>query len=92
MPVYIMYVAGPPPTSPVELERLGGEELAELARLYMQDNQQLRRDNADLFSAREGLLRDQELLCRENERLLKKLEDVNLYVNLIMNELKAESV
>ena len=27
--------------------------------------------------AKSSLLRDQELVCRENERLLKKLEDVN---------------
>ena len=32
----------------------------------------------DIFEkAKSTLLRDQELVCRENERLLKKLEDVN---------------
>ena len=32
----------------------------------------------DIFKkANSSLLRDQELVCRENERLLKKLEDVN---------------
>ena len=61
----------------------------------MGENQSLRRENGDLFSVRDMmlrlyldneyikqnvnlmLLRDQELVCRENERLLKKLEDVN---------------
>ena len=65
----------------------------------MGENQSLRRENGDLFSVRDMMLRfysilfltmktfnmksiallfrDQELVCRENERLLKKLEDVN---------------
>ena len=67
----------------------------ELIKDYMGENQSLRRENGDLFSVRDMmlrlylnneyfqqkinflLLRDQELVCRENERLLKKLEDVN---------------
>merc|ERR1719347_2255519 len=43
----------------------------------MHENSDLRRENTDLFSVRDMMLRDQELVCRENERLLKKLEDVN---------------
>ena len=35
------------------------------------------KENQDLFSVRDMLLRDQELVCKENERLLKKLEEVN---------------
>ncbi|XP_049858411.1 kinesin-like protein KIF12 [Schistocerca gregaria] len=53
------------------------EELVELARHYVSENAALRRENLELFSTRELLLRDQEVVCRENERLLKKLEDVN---------------
>ena len=51
--------------------------MVELIKDYMKENQELRRENMDLFSVRDMMLRDQELVCRENERLLKKLEDVN---------------
>ncbi|XP_021914834.1 kinesin-like protein KIF12 isoform X2 [Zootermopsis nevadensis] len=67
-----------PPT--VQLEKLAemeGQELAELVRHYVTENEALRRENAELFTTREIVFRDQELVCRENERLLKKLEDVN---------------
>lgn len=64
----------------VDLERvseLEGSELTELVKSYMLENQALRQENNELYSTREMLLRDQEIVCRENERLLKKLEDVN---------------
>ena len=79
------------------LNELDSSTLVELIKDYMGENQSLRRENGDLFSVRDMmlrlflnilyfptknvnfllLLRDQELVCRENERLLKKLEDVN---------------
>ncbi|KAG1673900.1 Kinesin-like protein KIF12 [Nymphon striatum] len=43
---------------------------------FMQDNEILRKENAQLIQAKEVLIRDQELVCRENERLLRKLADV----------------
>lgn len=64
----------------VDLERLpelDGVELAELVKLYMAENESLRQENNHLFTVRETILRDQEIVCRENERLLKKLEEVN---------------
>jgi len=67
-----------PPT--VDLEKLAEmerQELVEFVRHYMTENEALRKENAELFTTRELILRDQELVCRENERLLKKLEDVN---------------
>lgn len=60
-----------------KLAELENNELSELVKLYMSENQALRHENNELFSTRDTLLRDQELVCRENERLLKKLEDVN---------------
>ena len=54
-----------------------GQELVELVRYYMTENEALHKENAELFTMRELVLRDQELVCRENKRLLKKLEDVN---------------
>uniref|UniRef100_A0A1A9W8D0 Kinesin-like protein n=1 Tax=Glossina brevipalpis TaxID=37001 RepID=A0A1A9W8D0_9MUSC len=59
------------------LPELDSSELAELVKLYMQENEALRQENNHLFTVRETILRDQEIVCRENERLLKKLEDVN---------------
>lgn len=59
------------------LDELDSSTLVELIKDYMKENQELRRENMDLFAVRDMMLRDQELVCRENERLLKKLEDVN---------------
>ncbi|XP_053679043.1 kinesin-like protein KIF12 [Anopheles nili] len=70
-----------PRTPPkVDLEKLTdmeGNELKELVKVYVVENQALRQENSELYSTREMIIRDQELVCRENERLLKKLEDVN---------------
>ncbi|KAJ2949321.1 hypothetical protein O0L34_g6274 [Tuta absoluta] len=60
-----------------KLHQLPQSELVELVQLHMEENSALRRENSELFGVRDQLLRDQELLSRENERLLKKLEDVN---------------
>ncbi|GLH09496.1 Kinesin-like protein [Gryllus bimaculatus] len=69
--------AAPPPVDADRLAALDSAELVQLVQLYADENGALRRENAELFSTRELLLRDQELVCRENERLLRKLEDVN---------------
>lgn len=60
-----------------KISELEGFELIELVKLYMIENQALRGENNELYSTREQIMRDQEVVCRENERLLKKLEDVN---------------
>lgn len=60
-----------------KISELEGSELIELVKLYMIENQALRGENNELYSTREQIMRDQEVVCRENERLLKKLEDVN---------------
>lgn len=69
------------PNAPqVDLERMSELEVAEirdLVRLYVAENEALRTENTELFNTRDMILRDQEVVCRENERLLKKLEDVN---------------
>lgn len=67
-------------TPKIDVERLAeleNNELSELVKLYMTENQALRHENNELYSTKDVLLRDQETVCRENERLLKKLEDVN---------------
>ncbi|XP_060520283.1 kinesin-like protein KIF12 isoform X2 [Cylas formicarius] len=58
-----------------ELAKLDGPQLAELVRLYVKENGDLRKENIELFSSRELLQRDHELVCRENERLLKRLDE-----------------
>lgn len=70
----------PPQIEPNKLYQLPQPELVDLVQLHMQENTALRTENAELFNVRDQLLRDQELLSRENERLLKKLEDVNSWV------------
>lgn len=69
------------PSAPkVDLERmteLEANEIIELVKLYIAENEALRAENSELFNTRDMILRDQEAVCRENERLLKKLEDVN---------------
>ncbi|XP_073956865.1 kinesin-like protein at 54D isoform X2 [Choristoneura fumiferana] len=67
----------PPNLEPNKLYQLPQSELVELVQLHMEENSALRTENTELFGVRDQLLRDQELLSRENERLLKKLEDVN---------------
>lgn len=64
----------------VDLERMTEleiNEIIELVKLYIAENEALRAENGELFNTRDQILRDQEMVCRENERLLKKLEDVN---------------
>ncbi|XP_068633105.1 kinesin-like protein KIF12 [Battus philenor] len=60
-----------------KLYQLPQSELVELLQLHMQESAALRQENSELFTMRDQLLRDHELISRENERLLKKLEDVN---------------
>lgn len=74
------------PTAPkVNLERMTEleiNEIIELVKLYIAENEALRTENSELFNTRDIILRDQEIVCRENERLLKKLEDVNSWVQI----------
>lgn len=68
----------PAPKVDVEkLAELDGTDLIELVKLYSKENVALRSENSELYTTREMIMRDQEVVCRENERLLKKLEDVN---------------
>ncbi|CAG2113931.1 unnamed protein product [Medioppia subpectinata] len=40
---------------------------------YMQENESLRAENSSLHQQRQTLIHDHELVCRENERLLRRL-------------------
>ncbi|XP_011153984.1 kinesin-like protein KIF12 isoform X2 [Harpegnathos saltator] len=67
----------PPPVDLEKLAEMESSELSQLIHAYITENEALRRENAELYATRDQVIRDQELVCRENERLLKKLEDVN---------------
>ncbi|XP_006561009.1 kinesin-like protein KIF12 isoform X2 [Apis mellifera] len=67
----------PPVVDLNKLSEMERSELSQLIHAYITENEALRRENAELYATREQVIRDQELVCRENERLLKKLEDVN---------------
>ncbi|XP_022647869.1 kinesin-like protein KIF12 isoform X1 [Varroa destructor] len=45
---------------------------------YMQENEELRAENAEIHRIREILIRDHEAVCRENERLQNKLRDLEI--------------
>lgn len=67
----------PPNMDMDRLIQMDPKELVDLVKHYANENEALRRENAELFNSRDHLQRDHEIVCRENERLLKKLEDVN---------------
>ncbi|KAK9295571.1 hypothetical protein QLX08_010135 [Tetragonisca angustula] len=67
----------PPVVDLDKLSEMEQPELSQVIHAYITENEALRRENAELYATREQVIRDQELVCRENERLLKKLEDVN---------------
>ncbi|XP_076756124.1 kinesin-like protein KIF12 isoform X3 [Xylocopa sonorina] len=72
-------IATPPVVDLDKLSEMERPELSQLIHAYITENEALRRENAELYATREQVIRDQELVCRENERLLKKLEDVNSF-------------
>ncbi|XP_025201494.1 kinesin-like protein KIF12 [Melanaphis sacchari] len=73
----ILNVKMPPNMDMDRLIQMDPKELVDLVKHYANENEALRRENAELFNSRDLLQRDHEIVCRENERLLKKLEDVN---------------
>ncbi|XP_045463579.1 kinesin-like protein KIF12 isoform X2 [Harmonia axyridis] len=70
-------ITTPPHVEVEKLKELDTPQLVELLKLYITENELLKKDNYELFSSREMLQRDHEMVCRENERLLKKVEEVN---------------
>ncbi|XP_066139419.1 kinesin-like protein KIF12 [Euwallacea fornicatus] len=58
------------------LAKVDENELMELVRLYVKENGDLQAKNDELFNSKELLQRDHEMVCRENERLSKKLEEL----------------
>ena len=79
----LLFIATPATVKKIDKSRLtelDSSTLVDLIKDYMNENQELRKENQDLYSVRDLMLRDQEIVCRENERLIKKMEDLNMYV------------
>ncbi|XP_066956463.1 kinesin-2b-like isoform X7 [Macrobrachium rosenbergii] len=60
-----------------KLASLDNAELINLVQQYMIQHENVMRENKELQAVTEALARDQDLVCKENERLLRKLEDVS---------------
>ena len=70
------------------LHELKTEELIELLQEYMANNTALRDENLDLHTLRDALMRDQDVIIKENERLLRKLEQINRYSQVVQHRLR----
>lgn len=64
----------PPQINIEKLAQMDSPELVDLIKHYAVENEALRKENSELFHSRDVLMRDHQIVCRENERLLKKLE------------------
>lgn len=58
----------------------------DLLAKYMQENEGLRAENAQLHQQREILIHDHELVCRENERLQKRTSKEERRPSIIMSQ------
>ena len=77
----LLFIATPATVKKIDkgrLTELDSSTLVDLIKDYMNENQELRKENQDLYSVRDLMLRDQEIVCKENERLIKKMEDLNM--------------
>lgn len=64
------------------LAELPANEAHQLLHSLLQENRALRKENADLYSLREALLRQQEAVTKHNERLIKQIEGKPMYTNM----------
>ncbi|KAK7505912.1 hypothetical protein BaRGS_00002634, partial [Batillaria attramentaria] len=55
--------------------------LYEMLQEYMVENEALRAENSEMHSTRDKIRREQQLLYRENEKLMKRLEDMEKVVS-----------
>ncbi len=65
-------------TMPLNMEKLAhmeSSELVDFIKHYAVENEALRKQNSELLYSRDILLRDHEFVCRDYERILKKLDN-----------------
>ncbi|CAL4173048.1 unnamed protein product, partial [Meganyctiphanes norvegica] len=74
-----------------KIETLDKQELLDLVHNYMNEHDNIRKENKELQVVTTALVRDQDLVCKENERLLRKLEDVNRFSNSDSNSVCCRS-
>ena len=58
-----------------KLEDLDSNTLVDLIKDYMIENESLRKENYELITVKDMIMRDQEMVCLENEKLIKKVEE-----------------
>lgn len=58
-----------------KLEDLDSNTLVDLIKDYMIENEDLRRENYELITVKDMIMRDQEMVCLENEKLIRKVEE-----------------
>ncbi|XP_023215681.1 kinesin-like protein KIF12 isoform X2 [Centruroides sculpturatus] len=60
----------------ISIEDMKTDEVKSMLYHYMQENENLREENASLHEMRDLLTRDHELVCRENEKLSQRLANM----------------
>ena len=73
----LLFISTPTSSHRRKLEDLDSSTLIDLIKDYMEENEALRKENYDLLTVRDMIMRDQEMVCIENERLLRKLEELD---------------
>ena len=71
----LLFIATPTSSGKKKLEDLDSSTLVDLIKDYMIENEDLRRENYELLTVRAMIMRDQEMVCLENEKLIKKVEE-----------------
>jgi hypothetical protein len=70
-----LFISTPTSSGRKKLEDLDSSTLIDLIKDYMVENEDLRRNNYEQLTVRDMIMRDQEMVCIENERLIKKVEE-----------------
>ena len=70
-----LFISTPTSSGKKKLEDLDSSTLVDLIKDYMIENEDLRRENYELITVRNMIIRDQEMVCLENEKLIKKVEE-----------------
>ena len=71
----LLFISTPTSSGKKKLEDLDSSTLVDLIKDYMIENEDLRRENYELLTVRDMIMRDQEMVCLENEKLIKKVEE-----------------
>ena len=58
-----------------QLRKITENDLVDLIKDYMIENESLRKENYELITVKDMIMRDQEMVCLENEKLIKKVEE-----------------